>query len=169
MDNILSSFWVNWLIIFLGVGNFILFFLIFSKSKNLSSKLRPNRAEHLELYDFFKDMHKNFNAKNNFGYIEGENNSINKYFSIYGSLTSIFPLLGILGTVTSFLSLSELTSEIITQNFVNALSSTFLGLAFAIVFKLLEGILAYKIEDNNYIIDIMLKTASDRHEKKNDN
>jgi biopolymer transport protein ExbB/TolQ len=77
--------------------------------------------------------------------------------------------LGILGTVTSFLSLSELTSEIITQNFVNALSSTFLGLAFAIVFKLLEGILAYKIEDNNYIIDIMLKTASDRNEKKNDN
>jgi biopolymer transport protein ExbB/TolQ len=77
--------------------------------------------------------------------------------------------LGILGTVISFLNLSELTSEIITQNFVNALSSTFLGLAFAIVSKLLEGILAYKIEDNNYIIDIMLKTASDRHEKKNDN
>jgi hypothetical protein len=52
---------------------------------------------------------------------------------------------------------------------VNALSSTFLGLIFAILFKLLEGILAYKIEDNNYIIDTMIKTASDRNEKKNDN
>lgn len=169
MGNILGSFWVNWLIVFLGAGNLALFFVILVKSKNLSSKLRPNRAEHLELYEFFRDTYKNSNAKNNFGYIEGENSSINKYFSIYGSVTSIFPLLGILGTVISFLKLSEITSEIITQNFVNALSSTFLGLIFAILFKLLEGILAYKIEDNNYIIDTMIKTASDRNEKKNDN
>lgn len=169
MGNILGSFWVNWLIVFLGAGNFVLFFWIFAKSKNLSSKLRPNRAEHLELYEFFRDTYKKSNAKDNFGYIEAENSSINKCFSIYGSVTSIFPLLGILGTVISFLMLSELTSEIITQNFANALSSTFFGLICAIVFKVLEGILAYKIEDNNYIIDTMIKTASDSNEKKNDN
>ncbi|MGY4686146.1 MotA/TolQ/ExbB proton channel family protein [Petrotoga halophila] len=154
---------------FFGVVNFGLFFRILAKSKNLSSKLRPNRAEHLELYEFFRDTYKNSNAKNNFGYIEGENSSINKCFSYYGSITSIFPLLGILGTVISFLKLSEITSEVITQNFANALSSTFFGLLFAILFKVLEGVLAHKIEDNNYIIDTMIKTASDRNEKKNDN
>ncbi|PNR91992.1 hypothetical protein HWHPT5561_09750 [Petrotoga sp. HWH.PT.55.6.1] len=106
MGNILGSFWVNWLIVILGGVNFVLFFWILAKSKNLSSKLRPNRAEHLELYEFFRDTYKKSNAKNNFGYIEGENSSINKYFSIYGSVTSIFPLLGILGTVISFLKLS---------------------------------------------------------------
>lgn len=80
-------------------------------------------------------------------------------YSVFVNLTGIFPLLGILGTVTSLLGLVSDTSDI-TGNFYGALTSTFWGLIFAIVFKFLDGIISAKIEDNEKNVALYLERNS---------
>lgn len=80
-------------------------------------------------------------------------------YSVFVNLTGIFPLLGILGTVTSLLNLVADTSDI-TGNFYGALTSTFWGLIFAIVFKFLDGIISAKIEDNEKNVALYLERNS---------
>lgn len=78
------------------------------------------------------------------------------FYSIFANLTAIFPLLGILGTVVSLLPMvAELTD--MQQNFFAALTSTFWGLVFAIIFKLLDGFLAARLEDNDKNVNLLLE------------
>lgn len=82
-------------------------------------------------------------------------NSMGKLYSVFVNLTGIFPLLGILGTVISLLGLVSDTTDI-TGNFYGALTSTFWGLVFAIIFKFLDGIISAKIEDNEKNVALYL-------------
>lgn len=82
-------------------------------------------------------------------------NNMGKLYSIFVNLTGIFPLLGILGTVISLLGLVSDTTDI-TVNFYGALTSTFWGLVFAIIFKFLDGIISAKIEDNEKNVALYL-------------
>lgn len=77
-------------------------------------------------------------------------------YSVFVNLTGIFPLLGILGTVTSLLGLVADTADI-TGNFYGALTSTFWGLVFAIIFKFLDGIISAEIEDNEKSVALYLQ------------
>lgn len=83
-------------------------------------------------------------------------NHTGKLYSVFVNLTGIFPLLGILGTVVSLLGLVADTSDI-TRNFYGALTSTFWGLVFAIVFKFLDGVISAKIEDNEKSVALYLE------------
>lgn len=83
-------------------------------------------------------------------------NHTGKLYSIFVNLTGIFPLLGILGTVVSLLGLVADTSDI-TGNFYGALTSTFWGLVFAIIFKFLDGVVSAKIEDNEKSVALYLE------------
>lgn len=77
---------------------------------------------------------------------------IGKY-AWYANLTAIFPLLGILGTVAALVTYS---SETMMENFMVALSTTLLGVFFAIVFKgidaLLSGPMDVIIGNADYVI-----------------
>lgn len=86
-------------------------------------------------------------------------NQTGKLYSLFVNLTGIFPLLGILGTVTSLLGLVADSSDV-TGNFYGALTSTFWGLVFAIVFKFLDGIVSAKIEDNEKTVELYLTRNS---------
>ena len=78
------------------------------------------------------------------------------FYAIFANLTAIFPLLGILGTVVSLLPMvAELTD--MQQNFFAALTSTFWGLVFAIIFKLLDGFLSARLEDNDKNVNLLLE------------
>ena len=77
-------------------------------------------------------------------------------YSIFVNVTSIFPLLGILGTVVSLLPMVADMADM-QQNFFAALTSTFWGLVFAILFKLLDGFLASRIEDNDKNVALLLE------------
>ena len=90
-------------------------------------------------------------------------NQTGKLYSIFVNLTGIFPLLGILGTVVSLLGLVADDTDV-TGNFYGALTSTFWGLIFAIVFKFLDGVISAKIEDNEKTVALYLdrNNASDR-------
>lgn len=79
-----------------------------------------------------------------------------RLYSLFVNLTGIFPLLGILGTVISLLGLVADTTDI-TGNFYGALTSTFWGLVFAIIFKFLDGMISAKIEDNEKSVALYLQ------------
>ena len=71
--------------------------------------------------------------------------------------------MGILGTVISLLGMvGDMTN--VQDNFYGALTSTFWGLVFAIIFKFLDGIISAKIDDNEKNVQLYLerKKESDR-------
>lgn len=78
-------------------------------------------------------------------------------YHIFMNFIMIFPLLGILGTVVSLLPLvSGLGQAQVQSNFFAALTSTLWGLVFAIVFKILDGLLSGGIEDNESSVALYL-------------
>ena len=93
-------------------------------------------------------------------------NHTGKLYSMFVNLTGIFPLLGILGTVVSLLGMVSDSTDI-TGNFYGALTSTFWGLVFAIIFKFIDGVISAKIEDNEKTVALYLdrNNAPDRRPK----
>ena len=79
-----------------------------------------------------------------------------KYYSMYSNLTGIFPLLGILGTVIALIPMVQDMANMQTNFFV-ALTSTLWGLVFAIFFKVLDAMLAPRIERNTRGIEDYLE------------
>lgn len=77
-------------------------------------------------------------------------------YAVFMNITAIFPLLGILGTVVSLL---PMVSDMVNMemNFFSALTSTFWGLVFAIIFKLSDGFLSSKIEDNDKSVTLFME------------
>ena len=86
-------------------------------------------------------------------------NTTGRLYSVFVNLTGIFPLLGILGTVSSLLTLVQDMSDV-QGSFYGALTSTFWGLVFAIAFKLLDGVISAKIEDNEKTVALYLERNS---------
>ena len=77
-------------------------------------------------------------------------------YAVFVNVTAIFPLLGILGTVLSLLPMVADLSNM-QMNFFAALTSTLWGLIFAIVFKLLDGFLSSRMEDNDKSVALLLE------------
>lgn len=85
-------------------------------------------------------------------------------YSFYETVTGIFPLLGILGTVISLLSMVGATADI-QGGFFAALTSTFWGLFFAIIYKLLDGIISPKLEDGERSVELFFARGKKEGEK----
>ncbi len=85
--------------------------------------------------------------------------AVERLYSLYINITGIFPLLGILGTVVSLLGLVG-DMDNVTGNFYAALTSTFWGLVFAILFKFLDGTVSPEIENNDRSVRIFLEQNS---------
>ena len=79
-------------------------------------------------------------------------NRTGSLYSLFVNLTGIFPLLGMVGDMTN-----------IQDNFYGALTSTFWGLVFAIIFKFLDGIISAKIEDNEKNVQLYLERNNAEH------
>lgn len=93
-------------------------------------------------------------------------NMMCRLYSVFVNLTGIFPLLGILGTVSSLLVLVQDMSDV-QGSFYGALTSTFWGLVFAIAFKLLDGVISAKIEDNEKTVALYLERNSVKDSPRN--
>lgn len=76
-------------------------------------------------------------------------------YAIYANFTAIFPFLGILGTVAALVKSSDVT---MADDFMVALSTTLLGVFFAILFKIIDAIISGPldifIEDADYVIQV---------------
>ena len=77
-------------------------------------------------------------------------------YTLFINLTAIFPLMGILGTVISLLGMVGDTSDI-QGGFFAALTSTFWGLIFAIVFKFLDGFVSPRLEDGERAAELFMQ------------
>lgn len=89
-------------------------------------------------------------------------------YHIFDTINSIFPLLGILGTIIGLLRMVNTDAVMVMSNFTLALTSTFWGLIFSILFKAIDGILApvyYQNQENLGLIyermDIALGKGKD--------
>lgn len=76
-------------------------------------------------------------------------------YTLYTNIIAIFPLLGILGTVAALIKEFD-NIDRLTENFMVALSTTFFGILFAIIFKgidaIVSGPMEMIIEDTIYVI-----------------
>ncbi len=80
---------------------------------------------------------------------------MNKRYALYSNLTTMFPLMGMLGTVVSLIPMVNSIGTETTGLFFSALTSTFWGIVFALVFKLLDASISYKIDDNEKHMEYM--------------
>ncbi|MBR1592739.1 MAG: MotA/TolQ/ExbB proton channel family protein [Ruminococcus sp.] len=86
-------------------------------------------------------------------------------YSVFTNFIAIFPLLGILGTVYSLLGLVSDSSNI-TGNFYSALTSTFWGIVFAIIFKLVDAFsIAPLMEENEKDTERFLNNKNEKAKK----
>ena len=90
-----------------------------------------------------------------------------RLYALFVNITGIFPLLGILGTVVSLLGLVS-DMENVTGNFYGALTSTFWGLIFAIIFKFLDGVISPEIETNEKSVRLYLDSRSSEESQLSD-
>lgn len=77
-------------------------------------------------------------------------------YNIFSTLTSLFTMLGILGTVISLIPMVE-DMDSIKANFFVALTSTFWGLVFAVVYKILDASVSGRIDDNEKTVALFLE------------
>lgn len=99
---------------------------------------------------------------------EGEQDLLDSYakllsnYTLYENFTAIFPLMGLLGTVLSLIPMASSGVEAQSALFLAALTSTFWGLVFAIVFKALNGQLQADIELATGLLDIYVERNDHR-------
>ncbi len=87
-------------------------------------------------------------------------NAVSKY-TMFTTIIAIFPLMGILGTVISLLGMVGDAADMQDQ-FLGALTSTFWGLVFAIIFKGIDGaLISSKLEDGEHAADLFMQRKID--------
>ncbi|MCI5751735.1 MAG: MotA/TolQ/ExbB proton channel family protein [Oscillospiraceae bacterium] len=84
------------------------------------------------------------------------------WYTLYVNITGIFPLLGILGTVISLLGMVGNTSDV-EGSFFAALTSTFWGLVFAMIFKFLDGFVSPKLDDGERAAELFMQRKAENH------
>lgn len=152
---IANFFKFDFLIILIALGAGVLYSKCLASCKELSKILQPkgnmalgkqNQAQMNQHYDHYfapagEDVLLSKRAKSNSLYVG------------FTNLVAIFPLMGLLGTV---ISLIPMVGELQTDLFFMALTSTFWGIFFAIVFKVFNGFLQARVEENNELVQTYL-------------
>ena len=123
----------NWIIIAFAVINGVFYFRVKKAIKEASDMYNPKNDKvngvkarmqwSPEEISKLKDMRKGLIIK----------------YAWYANITAIFPLLGILGTVAALVTYSDVT---MMENFMVALSTTLLGVLFAIFFKGFDAVIS---------------------------
>lgn len=159
MDNLLQIIFSNilgfdGLIFILAAVNLIVFYLALKSADKLHGIM------HLSVFVPGHEVSEKENAKQIESLSEPKivalrQKSTHRYM-LYINITAIFPLMGILGTVLGLITITQDLTNV-TSNFFAALTSTFWGLVFSIIYKMLDGILASKIEDNDKSVDLYLE------------
>jgi biopolymer transport protein ExbB/TolQ len=140
--------WYDIGIVGLGVINFVIFFRLRKytnklyeynngyRNKKLSRKGRENLKKYAKKEEIISECDLlNYREK------------MNGLYSLYINNTTIFPLLGMLGTVLALIPMVDEIGASNVSDFFAALTSTAIGIIMAIIFKLFDAFIAWKIED----------------------
>ena len=150
------------LIIILALVNGV---IIVPKLKVISNNLKKQLQGtiYLPIQLILDSIQSNKKSKINLHDLQGLREKEVFYYHIFDTINSIFPLMGILGTIIGLLRMVGMDSGIVMANFTVALTSTFWGLVFSIVFKAFDGMLAptfYQNQENLQLIYERLDMAA---------
>ena len=157
----------------------IAFFLIFNLYKFLSLNQITNRIYgHFNSSDRTSNLSEN--AQQNLQNSTKEEKKLtarelldlrekmNKKYSVFTNMTTMFPLFGMLGTVWALIQTVSKSGVSDYSNFFSALTSTFWGIVAALICKLLDSFVSYKIEDNEkHMEHLIFSNKSDDKEDTN--
>ena len=90
----------------------------------------------------------------------------NRVYDLFSNFTTMFPLLGMLGTVVSLIMMTDSINTAATESFFAALTSTFWGIVAALIFKGLDALVSYKIEDNEKHMEYILNPNRKNQERR---
>ncbi|XJS11625.1 MotA/TolQ/ExbB proton channel family protein [Aerococcaceae bacterium WGS1372] len=165
IDPIINNlFKFDFLIIILAIGATYLYYQCLNSAKKLTNILIPkgnvalgkkNQDQlnaHYQLYLNPKGEHE----------ILKQRQKANSQYVLFTNVVAIFPLMGLLGTI---ISLIPMVGSVDTSLFYMALTSTFWGIIFAIIFKALNGYLQARMEENNELVQTYL-VRKDAYEER---
>ena len=134
----------DWLIIFVGIANAVIFFIVKRYMRTVSESL--NISQNMSLPIFIPPDFSPKELQN----LDKLSKSTEQLYSLFVAITSVFALLGILGTVFSLIMLvgGDLV-DVTQQSFFVALTSTFWGVTFAIIYRICDARISTKIQSNS--------------------
>ena len=170
MDGIAGVFLKNllrfdWIILLMAVGNVLVYCLTRARIEKIYCHF--NRQDYIEnlcddakasIRARTKPEHRQLTATE----LLHSREVMNKWYALYSNLTGMFPLMGMLGTVISLIPMVGMIGSETTGLFFSALTSTFWGIVFALIFKLLDSSISYKIEDNEKHMEYLLNPGRKR-------
>ena len=87
------------------------------------------------------------------------------FYNLFGNITATFTLLGILGTVLALLRLmGRGLDQSVNLQFMAALTSTFWGIIFTIIFRVLDSAISYHVDIGGSIVELIQKTEIDQRD-----
>ena len=143
ISNNLSGFTFDWLIILIGLINAVIFTITKINIKKVSQSL--NISQNMSIPTFTPSLE----AKE-LQELDRLCKNTEQLYSLFVAITSVFALLGILGTVLSLIMLvgGDLT-YVTQQSFFTALTTTFWGVLFAIIYRICDARISTKIQNNS--------------------
>ena len=143
ISNNLSRFTFDWLIIIVGLINAVIFTVTKVYIKKVSQSL--NISQNMSLPTFTPSL-----EPKELQDLDRLCKTTEQLYSLFVAITSVFALLGILGTVLSLIMLvgGDLT-DVTQQSFFVALTSTFWGVVFAIIYRICDARISTKIQNNS--------------------
>lgn len=155
IDNFLKF---DWIIIVLVILNLVFYFRVKSnadkiyKHYNSFDKVSNLQDSALEKLKRKTKKDEKLSAED----LLNSRERMNKAYAFYSNCTTIFPLFGMFGTVWALIPMVNTIGTTDTSNFFSALTSTAWGIVAAIVFKMLDTTISYKIEDNEKHTEYLL-------------
>lgn len=154
-----NLFGFDWIILLMAAGNFAVYMLTRSDIDRIYC--------HFNAQDYIANLSdeakaalgkttKTENSKLTASELLSYREKMNKRYALYTNLTTMFPLMGMLGTVVSLIPMVNSIGAESAGLFFSALTSTFWGIVWALVFKLLDASISYKIDDNEKHMEYML-------------
>lgn len=134
-------------------------FVIYPKAKAASNHLRDHLQPKVYVpIDLLMERVRGVQGKKlDLNAMKGMRSDEIHYYSIFTSINTAFPMMGMLGTILSLLGMIQVSQEQLTLNFTTALTSTFWGLVFALVFKAVDATLAPMVEQNQENLKLILE------------
>jgi len=135
-----NFFKFDFLIILIAMGAWVLYLRCLASCKELSQILQPkgNMALGKQNQAQMNQHYERYFAPEDEDVLLTKRANSNSLYVGFTNVVAIFPLMGLLGTV---ISLIPMVGEMDTDLFFMALTSTFWGIVFAIVFKVFNGFL----------------------------
>lgn len=156
MSNYLENFLkFDWIIFVMAIVNGVIFFFAFTKAKKLYDTVAPRISLADDNPDLLLSESK---SAGEYGNVYELWKKVEFFYTLFINLSSIFTLLGILGTVVSLLGIVEDMSAIDVE-FLGALTSTFWGIIFTILFKVLDSCIAYYLDMGERLMEIIQNKA----------